>query len=247
MPNHCQNNITITGERGYLEDFIYFHLTNMENPLNTDDISDNMFTMFSFESVLPKPKALEDISSGACTIDGKTHRVWRRADGKNVGLTDDEYTELYERYGAVNWYDWCCKNWSTKWDAYDFVMETNINNYLWLQPVFVPYNDATTYGMEGKAPFYMLQMSFTTAWSPPENVFYTLSEMNPRLLFCNKWEEEGGYEGEQVFLNGDCIFEDSRETGYEIFSLTDSYQHELRKLSDNNYASDNDDIQGQKD
>lgn len=247
MPNHCQNTITITGERGYLEDFIYFHLTNMENPLNTDDLSDNMFTMFSFESVLPRPKELEDISSGACTIDGKSHRVWRRINGKNVAIPDDEYTELKEKYGATNLYDWCIDNWSTKWDAYDFSMETNINSNLWHQPVFVPYNDATTFGMEGKAPFYMLQMSFTTAWSPPENVFYRLSEMNPRLLFCNKWEEEGGMEGEQVFLNGDCIFEDGRQTGYEIYSLTDNYQHELRKLSDNNYASDNNDIQGQKD
>lgn len=241
MPNHCQNTITITGERGYLEDFIYFHLTNMENPLDTDNLSDNMFTMFSFESVLPKPKELEDISSGACTIDGKTHNVWRRVDGKNVALSEDEYKELYKKHGAVNWYDWCIKNWSTKWDCYDFVMETNLNNGLWIQPVFIPYNEPT------KTPFFMLQMSFTTAWSPPENVFYRLSEMNPRLLFCNKWEEEGGYEGEQVYLDGDCIFEDSRQSGHEIYSLTDSYQHELRQLSDNNYASDNNDIQGQKD
>jgi hypothetical protein len=109
---------------------------------------------------------------------------------------------------------------------------------LFQQPVFVPYNDATTFGMEGKAPFYMLQMSFTTAWSPPENVFYTLSEMNPRLLICNKWEEEGGMEGELAYLSGDCIFEESRESGYEIFSLTDTFQHELRKLSDNNYSED---------
>ena len=244
MPNHCQNTITITGERGYLEDFIYFHLTNMENPLNTDDLSDNMFTMFSFESVLPRPEALSGISSGACTIDGKTHNVWRKVDGKNVAIPNDELHELQEKYGATNLYDWCVKNWDTKWDCYDFVMETSINNNLWLQPVFVPYNDATTFGMEGKAPFFMLQMLFTTAWSPPENVFYRLSEMNPRLLFCNKWEEEGGMEGEQVFLNGSMLYDDSRQRGWELHSLTDEYQYVLRQLSDNNYASDDNDIQG---
>jgi len=244
MPNHCQNTITITGERGYLEDFIYFHLTNMNEPLNTDDLSIHDFIEFSFNSVLPRPKALEDIISGSCTIDGESHRVWRSVDGKNVALSDDEYAELREKYGAVNWYDWCIKNWDTKWDCYDFSMETSINNNLWLQPVFVPYNDATTYGMEGYAPFYMLEMSFTTAWSPPENVLLHLSKENPRLLICNKWDEEGGSEGELVYLNGDCIFEDSRQTGHEIYSLTDNYQDELRKLSDNNYASDNNGIQG---
>lgn len=237
MPNHCQNTITITGERGYLEDFIYFHLTNMENPLNTDDISDNMFTKFSFESVLPRPKALKDISYGAYTIDGERHRVWREVDGKNVVIPEDEYKELYEKHGAVNWYDWCIKNWSTKWDCYDFSMDTNINSNLWYQPV----------NMGQRPQFYMLEMSFTTAWSPPENVLLHLSMMNPRLLICNKWQEEGGYEGEFVYMGGDCIYEDSRQTGYEIYELTDNYQHELRKLSDNNYASDNNDIQGQKD
>ena len=238
MPNHCQNNITITGEKGYLEDFIYFHLTDMEQPLNTDNLRDNDFIEFSFESVLPKPIELEEIISGSCNIDGERHKIWRRTDDKNVAIPPEEQELILQKCGATNLYDWCIKNWDTKWDCYDYHLETPLGSMLFQQPVFVPYNDATTFGMEGKAPFYMLQMSFTTAWSPPENVFYTLSEMNPRLLICNKWEEEGGYEGELVYLSGDCIFEESRESGYEIFSLTDTFQHELRKLSDNNYSED---------
>jgi len=239
MPNHCKNTITITGEKGYLEDFIHFHLTDMKKPLDTDDLSKNDFIDFSFNSVLPRPAELEGISTGSTMIDGVRHKVWRGGFDDAVAISAEEQYQLISDYGHTNLYDWCIANWDTKWDAYDYELHTPLNIMLFQQPVFVPYNDATTYGMEGKAPFYMLEMSFTTAWSTPENVLRVLSCQNPRLLICTKWREEGGMEGELVFIGGNRLHEASRQSGYELHDMTRYWaEDDLRRLADKDYKEE---------
>lgn len=31
----------------------------------------------------------------------------------------------YNKYGVATWYEWCSKNWGTKWNAYDIVIKDN--------------------------------------------------------------------------------------------------------------------------
>lgn len=59
------------------------------------------------------------------------------------------YVDNYLNYGATTWYDWCCQNWGTKWNA------GNTEAF---------GNDAVT---------------FETAWCSPEPVIKKLSEMYP--------------------------------------------------------------------
>lgn len=59
------------------------------------------------------------------------------------------YVDNYLNYGATTWYDWCCQNWGTKWNA------GNTEAF---------GNDAVT---------------FEPAWCSPEPVIKKLSEMYP--------------------------------------------------------------------
>ena len=80
---------------------------------------------FDFNSIVPMPK---NIFKGA--------------------LGDKEK----EKYGSLNWYDWSCDNWGTKWNACNVSVEYNPE-----------YGDEVEY-------------YFNTAWSPPEQIFIKLRD-----------------------------------------------------------------------
>lgn len=84
---------------------------------------------------------------------------------------------LKKKYGADNWYDWCCNNWGTKWDV----------------------EGAAAGVSKGK-----LGYTFDSAWSPPTQAIEKISEMYPNLKFVLHFSEEGmGFEGTQEFLAGE--------------------------------------------
>ena len=63
------------------------------------------------------------------------------------------------------WYDWRVQNWDTKWDAYD---------------VEVTDDDPEC-----------LEITFNTAWSPPEAICHALREQYPDLSFSWFYDEPG--------------------------------------------------------
>ena len=81
------------------------------------------------------------------------------------------YVSNYQKYGATTWYDWCRKNWGTKWNA--------INTLV--------------YGHD--------EVSFDTAWEPPEPVVARLAEMYPGTEIRHIWtyEDEPGEEFEKIY------------------------------------------------
>ena len=74
----------------------------------------------------PFPKQFDDIKNGCTTIDGKSVKNWRTINGKDVPVSEQELKELKEKYGAINWYDWCCDNWGTKWGCYEFGIDDEV-------------------------------------------------------------------------------------------------------------------------
>ena len=63
------------------------------------------------------------------------------------------------------WYHWCIDNWGTKWECSELDIE---------------YSDDE-----------ILELTFSTAWSPPEGIMNKLKEDYPDLSFTCFYDEPG--------------------------------------------------------
>lgn len=88
-------------------------------------------------------------------------------------------------FAGDHWYDWNIRNWGTKWD----VAVGDEDKY--------PETELTD---EGEA---FLGYRFNTAWSPPVEAIVALSQQYPDLVFSLSFEEETGWGGEVVIVNGE--------------------------------------------
>ena len=94
-------------------------------------------------------------------------------------------------YGATTWYDWCIKNWGTKWNSYD--------------------------SQKGDDRGFR----FSTAWSAPHPVLEELSRRFPDVGVSHEWADEdiGQNCGRREYLGGECVYEfepESRKDAIEF-------------------------------
>jgi hypothetical protein len=88
-------------------------------------------------------------------------------------------------FDSDHWYDWNVRNWGTKWD----VAVHQDEEY--------PETELTS---ESETS---LGYRFNTAWSPPIEAIVALSKQYPNLEFTLSFEEETGWGGEVVVVNGE--------------------------------------------
>ena len=110
---------------------------------------------------------------------------------RQAGISDEEYIKQPDHskspldFSGNNWYDWNVTNWGTKWD--------------------VAVHDDKEYSdtelMEETEN--SLAYRFNTTWSPPHPAIEKLSKQYPTVTFTLSYEEETGWGGETVFINGD--------------------------------------------
>ncbi len=86
---------------------------------------------FCFEEIVPVPKEIKDTTAPS-------------------NLSPEDSKKLKDLYGFDNWYDWCCENWDTKWNACEVDMEDE--------------GDRVTY-------------YFMTAWCPPSGIYAKLCQL----------------------------------------------------------------------
>lgn len=209
MPNHVRNIVKMKG------------ITTL--PLFTEEegYDGKMVSAFDFNKIIPMPGPLQMTAGGIESIAieaalrriGSMERQFER--GRVVpGMSDERYRtavascqqtedELCEiglqylsnqvRYGATNWYDWCCDNWGTKWNAYE-------NQ----QP------DSDT-------------IIFETAWAPPEPVIARLAKMYPEAEIEHWWADEdtGSNDGHAKYSGGGVseisYYESCSHKAYETY------------------------------
>ena len=78
------------------------------------------------------------------------------------------YVENYAKYGATTWYDWCCNNWGTKWNACDTELIGGT--------------------LEGSEDDESVEIQFSTAWSMPMPIAEELARRYPESEM--RWEYE---------------------------------------------------------
>lgn len=108
-----------------------------------------------------------------------------------------QYMYNREHYGCYTWFDWCCRNWGTKWNACN--AEWDLDNGT---------------------------LVFQTAWSPPIPVIETLAEKYPDIEFTHRWADEdiGNNCGQMWYSGGygsELDVDDERAFAMDIWGYTE--------------------------
>ena len=85
------------------------------------------------------------------------------------------------KFEGRDWYDWNVRNWGTKWDACDVVVD------------------------ESQLNVGVLAYHFSTAWSPAEGAYQRMVEQHPTLAFSFHCEEEQGWGVEYDSVSGELV------------------------------------------
>lgn len=170
MPNWTSNEVTISGPADVI--------ARVKDFVRSDDL------VFDFDKIVPMPKDLcmESGSVEMYAINAAKTRKGSKARAKAIAAghlptrislykgrrdvpinTEEElvavgrsYLSNKKKYGCYDWYDWCCDNWGTKWNACDCVLTNNSRQDI--------------------------AYEFQTAWSDPEPVILRLSELFPDAM-----------------------------------------------------------------
>lgn len=219
MPNHVQNRIEIIGTEEQVKKVLNF--------IKGDEDA------FDFNTVIPRPEALE-ITSSSTGSDGMKYLAGINERGFG-GYKSSEHYKMMEKmktenpkrfeetiesgrvylrnvanYGAPTWYEWSCDNWGTKWNAYEVGQHDNI-------------------------------VEFQTAWAAPHPVIERLAEVFPDVEFNHKWaDEDTAYNcGEREYADGEMKSEYLPDGGsleaYELAFLMRPYLKDEYEFVDGEY------------
>ena len=69
---------------------------------------------FDFNKIIPMPFELKDTTAPTRIVSDTEYQI-----NSERGITESMSKELIEKFGCDNWYDWCIRNWGTKWNCSD--------------------------------------------------------------------------------------------------------------------------------
>ena len=155
MPNWCSNEVMVRADTKEQMDELIAFVKSKE-----DDEE------FSFQSIVPQPKELQETTSPTRIVSAKAYKERdKKTDNFMKPITKTMQKHFIEKYGVDNWYDWTSEYWGTKWDTCE---------------VEVAYQDDTE-----------IQYCFDTAWCPPYGIYHALVKRFPDLHISWFYREEG--------------------------------------------------------
>lgn len=209
MPNHCENDLRISGPKTKLDEFIEAITSEGET--------------ISITSALPMPDVLRNTESPT-PYSPEPHPNWAEMLAKGE-ITQEWHDELVtnrrERYekaiqakaetGYSDWYDWALDNWGTKWGDYDHYVSERY-------PGDGDDNEEHHIG-------------YLTAWGPLSDKFWTqVSKQYPELIFSVSYDEPGmDFIGAGKYHNGEVIFDQYIDSVTEILGDLDWDDDEARE------------------
>ena len=156
MPNWCTNELSVYAEtKEQMDEFISFVKSKEDNE------------PFSFQSISPMPKELQEVGSPVSIVSDKEYeeRDMQKDIFPSQLITKAMSDKFRVEYGADNWYDWANANWGTKWEVAHVGMSRN--------------SDCE------------VEYEFDTAWCPPEGIFDALEKKFPKLSISWFYREDG--------------------------------------------------------
>ena len=213
MPNHVSNILIVKGTNEKVVEVIKVLMNDNEE--------------VTFDNFFPMPEELRGTTSPTRIVTqeeydqkkaeleeklAKGEQVW----STSLPITEEMQSDLINKYGVDNWYDWAIQNWGTKWGAYS---------------VYALSEDS---------------LYFQSAWSTPYNAMVKLSEMYPDVEINVQYADEdfGRNVGEYILKGGDEIDSNVPEGGsMEAMRMAlDIQGGEDYYLGDNIYEMLEDDI-----
>lgn len=215
MPNHVENYVSLNGDEQKIREMLetiknddygigtidFNKIIPMPESLNIDSgtrTDRGLKAYKGFIEVYTFGKNAEDARESLKDIPVKSEELFLEKrtdiDRKEWELGKTAWQNMQD-YGAPTWYEWCCNNWGTKWNAYG-------------------YSEGLDYSEDHE--LYM-----QTAWSAPHAIMQKLSEMFPDITFEHQWADEDiGYNcGRYTYSGGERIEEYFPETRKEAIEF----------------------------
>ena len=178
MPNHVENDLRITGSK---KELLRFKESAQDNEC-----------LLSANKFIPYPEEFVNLDKKAKEYD-EARAKYEKSLQKNGESEKEARIKAYMDFPSIKdgynsgGYDWCVKNWGTKWGMYETeLIEENLN--------------------EDQDEWNNLFYTFQSAWSPPLPVIRKMSELFPTLEFDLRYFEGGsGFNGMFQMRNGKVL------------------------------------------
>ena len=174
MPNWVDNRVEVKGTK---KDLFEFQEFVKGEPF--EDYGEAKVNWFCLNTIMPMPWELKDtVSPSRIVSDDEYLDIMRERKKDTLGIghpiTASMQKSFIDRFGTDNWYDWCVRNWGTKWN----IVYTSDFEEIPIDDMFSEEQSELSY-------------SFDTAWSPPEPIYRYLQDKFGSLDIDWEYVDEG--------------------------------------------------------